>query len=286
MSAGLLFAIALGPKALTRSASSLLFASGDAPPGDRSFLARLRAGPSHASPRPASRRRSRAPFPHAGRRPGAVPPRKPALQTLAILFELALGLSAWKERGNARWALRCNSSSSNLHPTEGYAAVPGLPLPLPRPQGPWAGRVNPLSRRHVRWQPVFDAADAKPRWTHGPGPPFAPPLLPLAARAEPVPAAERGGPGRAYGNRRRSHPRYAGPAAATAGVAAVGPAAVATAGPPRDPRPPGAGGPPAPVNVPGRPAILARPGRGLAPGLYLLPRDMAALDALRAACNP
>src|SRR3954464_14813531 len=30
-------------------------------------------------------------------RPGAVAPRRPALDTVAILFELALGLSAWKE---------------------------------------------------------------------------------------------------------------------------------------------------------------------------------------------
>src|SRR5205085_4701941 len=30
-------------------------------------------------------------------RPGAVAPRRPALDTLAILLELALGLSAWKE---------------------------------------------------------------------------------------------------------------------------------------------------------------------------------------------
>ena len=57
----------------------------------------------------------------------AVPARPLALESIAILFELALGLSAWKEfRGN-RWALRCNPSSGNLHPTEGYAILPPLP---------------------------------------------------------------------------------------------------------------------------------------------------------------
>ena len=48
-------------------------------------------------------------------------------------FELALGLTAWKEHGGARWALRANPSSGNLHPTEGYAlvaAAPGLPAGL------------------------------------------------------------------------------------------------------------------------------------------------------------
>ena len=41
----------------------------------------------------------------------------------AVLFELALGLSAWKEYGGSRWALRCNPSSGNLHPTEAYVVA-------------------------------------------------------------------------------------------------------------------------------------------------------------------
>jgi SagB-type dehydrogenase family enzyme len=58
--------------------------------------------------------------------PFAVPARPLDLQNSSILFELAFGLSAWKEfRGN-RWALRCNPSSGNLHPTEGYAILPPL----------------------------------------------------------------------------------------------------------------------------------------------------------------
>lgn len=59
--------------------------------------------------------------------PGAIAPRPLQLETVAILFELALGLSAWKEYRGSRWALRCNPSSGNLHPTEGYAVVPPCP---------------------------------------------------------------------------------------------------------------------------------------------------------------
>lgn len=40
--------------------------------------------------------------------------------TVGLLLELAFGLSAWKQFGPDRWALRCNPSSGNLHPTEAY----------------------------------------------------------------------------------------------------------------------------------------------------------------------
>ncbi|MCB9762705.1 MAG: SagB/ThcOx family dehydrogenase [Alphaproteobacteria bacterium] len=48
---------------------------------------------------------------------------------VARLFRDSLGLSAWKVFGDARWSLRVNPSSGNLHPTEGYlicGPVPGL----------------------------------------------------------------------------------------------------------------------------------------------------------------
>ncbi|NGZ07684.1 MAG: nitroreductase [Magnetococcales bacterium] len=48
------------------------------------------------------------------------------LEGVAALLELSLGLSAWKVYGESRWALRCNPSSGNLHPTEGYVVVPTL----------------------------------------------------------------------------------------------------------------------------------------------------------------
>ena len=39
---------------------------------------------------------------------------------LGLLLELSFGLSAWKQYGPDRWALRCNPSSGNLHPSEAY----------------------------------------------------------------------------------------------------------------------------------------------------------------------
>ncbi len=75
------------------------------------------------------------------RRPGRVPARPLDRASLGAFLELTLGLTAWKEHGGVRWALRANPSSGNLHPTEGYAlvaAAPGLP----------AGLYHYLSRDH------------------------------------------------------------------------------------------------------------------------------------------
>ncbi|MBF0471649.1 MAG: nitroreductase [Gammaproteobacteria bacterium] len=49
------------------------------------------------------------------------------LESIATLLELSLGISAWKEYGDSRWALRCNPSSGNLHPGEGYLISSGIP---------------------------------------------------------------------------------------------------------------------------------------------------------------
>ncbi|GAB3626926.1 hypothetical protein PTE30175_03526 [Pandoraea terrae] len=87
---------------------------------------------------------------------GALPPaHKFDLHTLAILFELSLGLSAWKSCGGERWALRCNPSSGNLHPTEGYLLCPALP-------GVSAGVYHYLSRDHSL---EHRAALDDPSWT-------------------------------------------------------------------------------------------------------------------------
>jgi SagB-type dehydrogenase family enzyme len=87
---------------------------------------------------------------------GVLPsPRAFDLDSLALLFELSLGLSAWKSYGGTRWALRCNPSSGNLHPTEGYLACPRLP-------GLAAGVYHYLSRDHVL---EHRAAVDDPRWT-------------------------------------------------------------------------------------------------------------------------
>ncbi len=46
-------------------------------------------------------------------------------QTVGEFLRCAMGLSAWKQAGRARWALRVNPSSGNLHPTEGYVVWDG-----------------------------------------------------------------------------------------------------------------------------------------------------------------
>jgi SagB-type dehydrogenase family enzyme len=63
------------------------------------------------------------------------------MESLAAFFELALGLTAWKEFGGSRWALRSDPSSGNLHPTEGYAVLPEI-TELP------AGVYHYVSRDH------------------------------------------------------------------------------------------------------------------------------------------
>jgi len=65
--------------------------------------------------------------------PGAIPPSAVSHRSVSRFFECSLALSAWKQFGDSRWALRINPSSGNLHPTEGYLVVgpelPGIPGP-------------------------------------------------------------------------------------------------------------------------------------------------------------
>ena len=48
------------------------------------------------------------------------------LDSLATLLEMSVALSAWKHYGTARWSLRVNPSSGNLHPTETYIVAQGI----------------------------------------------------------------------------------------------------------------------------------------------------------------
>ncbi|MCK5716457.1 MAG: SagB/ThcOx family dehydrogenase [Thiomargarita sp.] len=75
-------------------------------------------------------------------RPKAITQQPITLNKVAALLELSLGLSAWKQYENERWALRCNPSSGNLHPTEGYVVLPKM-LNIP------AGVYHYLSEEHV-----------------------------------------------------------------------------------------------------------------------------------------
>ncbi|WP_437683623.1 nitroreductase family protein [Sorangium sp. So ce131] len=88
-------------------------------------------------------------------RPGAVAPAAVELGAVAALFELSLGLSAWKEHRGSRWALRCNPSSGNLHPTEAYLLSAGAP-------GLAAGLYHYVSRDHkLERRAALDAASAR-----------------------------------------------------------------------------------------------------------------------------
>ena len=48
------------------------------------------------------------------------------LESISQLFQFSLGLAAWKQAGAQKWALRCNASSGNLHPSESYIILPPL----------------------------------------------------------------------------------------------------------------------------------------------------------------
>jgi SagB-type dehydrogenase family enzyme len=52
--------------------------------------------------------------------PGVLAPAPLDRESISRLFHDSLALSAWKQAGASRWALRVNPSSGNLHPTEGY----------------------------------------------------------------------------------------------------------------------------------------------------------------------
>ncbi|MBF0629326.1 MAG: nitroreductase family protein [Magnetococcales bacterium] len=88
---------------------------------------------------------------------GSVPVAALNLASVAHLLELSLGLSAWKVYGASRWALRCNPSSGNLHPTEGYVVLPAL-------DGIEAGVYHYLSRDHLLEQRRVLGGDEAAAW--------------------------------------------------------------------------------------------------------------------------
>jgi len=47
-------------------------------------------------------------------------------ESLAQFLEFSMGIAAWKESGGSSWAVRCNASSGNLHPTECYLVLPPM----------------------------------------------------------------------------------------------------------------------------------------------------------------
>ncbi|MEJ8816055.1 SagB/ThcOx family dehydrogenase [Variovorax ureilyticus] len=96
-------------------------------------------------------------------RRGAVQSAPLTVRSLSRLFEYSLALSAWKQAGGTRWALRSNPSSGNLHPTEGYlligalrglALAPGLYHYAPREHG-LERRANGSAEGFAQWMRKF-----------------------------------------------------------------------------------------------------------------------------------
>jgi len=84
------------------------------------------------------------------------PPPGAGIDAIGALLHLSMGLSAWKRFGPDRWALRCNPSSGNLHPTEAYLLaenVAGLDDGLYH----YVSRDHVLERRRLDSEPSAGA---------------------------------------------------------------------------------------------------------------------------------
>ncbi len=77
----------------------------------------------------------------------SIAPRPLTWNSLSRFFEYSLSITAWKEYGGNRWALRSNPSSGNLHPTEGYALINAAELPLPPGLYHYAPKEHGLEQR-------------------------------------------------------------------------------------------------------------------------------------------
>ena len=86
-------------------------------------------------------------------RPGRIRPAALSMASVGVLMELSMGLSAWKEYGPDRWALRCNPSSGNLHPTEAYVISNNV-------SGLENGLYHYLSKVHALEQRCRNTSDA------------------------------------------------------------------------------------------------------------------------------
>lgn len=53
-----------------------------------------------------------------------LPPAPLLKESISQLLQFSMGIAAWKESGGSSWAVRCNASSGNLHPTETYLVLP------------------------------------------------------------------------------------------------------------------------------------------------------------------
>lgn len=89
--------------------------------------------------------------------PGAIEPTALTMHAISRLLYCSLALSAWKQAGVSRWALRCNPSSGNLHPTEGYLLLPAIEGLDDRPGlYHYAPYDHALEQRGRIDRPIFD----------------------------------------------------------------------------------------------------------------------------------
>jgi SagB-type dehydrogenase family enzyme len=63
--------------------------------------------------------------PYAALFAGGVAPHAVTRHSISEFLRCSMGLSAWKQYGQSRWALRVNPSSGNLHPTEAWIVHDG-----------------------------------------------------------------------------------------------------------------------------------------------------------------
>ena len=85
-------------------------------------------------------------------------PQPLTLNSLSRFFEYGLSITAWKEYGGNRWALRSNPSSGNLHPTEGYLLIEEIAdLPLKPGLYHYAPKEHGLEHR---WHDSNEAIEA------------------------------------------------------------------------------------------------------------------------------
>jgi SagB-type dehydrogenase family enzyme len=69
-----------------------------------------------------------------------------SIETVGALLQLSMGLTAWKQYGPDRWALRANPSSGNLHPTEAYVLSENIQA-LPSGVHHYVSRDHSLEQR-------------------------------------------------------------------------------------------------------------------------------------------
>ncbi|MGC8845980.1 MAG: nitroreductase family protein [Candidatus Hydrogenedens sp.] len=67
---------------------------------------------------------SSPPFHEVLFQPQRITPQPIHIETISQFLLFSMGISAWKEYSGSRWAVRCNPSSGNLHPTETYLIFP------------------------------------------------------------------------------------------------------------------------------------------------------------------